>query len=199
MKSRINNSIDENTTAEFAAATRDVIPFEAPLEGDTKPYFMYSIELSTEHINGSKAIDQVDIYIGNPGSEVSSGICYGLTIAGAEMRNFYFFFNAEKHAQDIRDKIKSTNWIGADVLQMSDLIWPDMSPETLVVANKRKNDAIYFSRIPADQLAFPDPLQAFLSDNLDRFKHLLFDVGYDWVSDARGDVRYTKGSYYGLL
>lgn len=193
-------------TAAFVASTGDIIPTTAPRSGDAYPYFMYSVELTPEHINGDATIDQIDLYIGNPGSSVSSGICYGLSAQGCEMRNFYFFFDAQKHAQDIRDKIKSTSWIAADALQMDDFIWPGMSPQTIVVANKRFNDSLYFSRIPVDQLArfvdrlnFPDPLQAFLAENQNRFEHLLFDVGYDWTPNPQGGLQYTKGSYYGLL
>jgi hypothetical protein len=193
-------------TAAFVAATKDILPTTAPLTGDKTPYFMYSIELTPAHINGTAVIDQFDLYIGNPGSSVSSGICYGLSPAGNEMRNFYFFFNSKQHAVDIRDKIKSTSWIAADELRMDDFIWPNMTPQTTVIANKRNNDSVYFSRIPVAQLTtflnrleFCDPLFTFLADNQQRFEHLLFDVGYDWTPDTRGGIRYAKGSYYGLL
>jgi len=65
---------------------------------DDHPYFMFSVEVSAQHIDAEAPVDQIDLYIGNPGSAVSSGICYGLTHSGMELRNFYFFFNARQHA-----------------------------------------------------------------------------------------------------
>lgn len=190
----------------FARATQDIVPQVTPLDVDQTPYFMYSVELTEEHINANAAIDQFDIYVGNPGSAVSSGICYGVSEKGRELRNFYFFFNAALHAEDIRGKIASTAFIAAPDLKLADILWPEMNAQTIVVANKRQNDSLYFSRIPVgdlvhflDKLDFPDPLQRFLSDNQHRFAHLLFDVGYDWIADPHGGLRYVKGSYYGLL
>lgn len=193
-------------TRALARTTQGIVPVTAPLDADQTPYFMYSVELTPQHVNEGASIDQIDIYVGNPGSAVSSGICYGVTEQGTELRNFYFFFNAKDHAEDIRAKIASTAHIAGPDLQMSDVLWPQMSAQTIVVANKRHNDALYFSRIPVgevvhflDVLDFPDPLQQFLQENQHRFAHLLFDVGYDWIADPAGGLRYVKGSYYGLL
>jgi len=192
--------------AAFAGATRGIIPVTAPFGADQTPYFMYSVELTAEHVNGAAAIDQIDIYIGNPGSTVSSGICYGVSARGTELRNFYFFFNARDHREDIRAKIAAGAFIPAPDLKMDNFLWPEMTAQTIVVANKRHGDALYFSRIPVAQLAhfqktldFPDPLQSYLAENQHRFAHLLFDVGYDWIAEPDGGMRYVKGSYYGLL
>jgi hypothetical protein len=81
-----------------------------------------------------------------------------------------------------------------------------MDARTIVVANKRHNDGLYFSRVGVDglvlfldRLRFPDSVRAFVGDNRDRFAHLLFDVGYDYLPDEGGGLRLLKGSYYGLL
>ena len=201
--SRLERRFD---TRSFIDATQGIVKTSAPLSGDKIPYFMYSVELTDQHFKGLAEIDQFDLYVGNPGSSVSSGICYGLSETGIEMRNFYFFFNSKRHAHDIREKIRSTCWIPAELLQMDDLVWRGMTPETTVIANKRKNDSVYFSRIPVAQLTsfmkrlqFPDLLTGFLVENQGRFEHLLFDVGYDWLPNSEGSIEYPKGSYYGLL
>jgi hypothetical protein len=193
-------------TRALARATQGIVPITAPLDADQIPYFMYSVELTAQHVIADAPIDQIDIYVGNPGSAVSSGICYGVSEKGRELRNFYFFFNAKDHAEDIRAKIASTAFLGAPDLRMEDILWPQMTAQTIVVANKRHNDSLYFSRIPVaevvdflDVLNFPDPLQHFLKENQHRFAHLLFDVGYDWIADPAGGLRYVKGSYYGLI
>ena len=77
--------------------------------------------------------------------------------------------------------------------------------QTIVVANKRNREGIYFSRIGIDQLisflkrlGYPPDLVSYLVKNRDELDHLLYDVGFDYVMD--GDtIRILKSSYYGIL
>lgn len=194
------------STAGFRRATAGLLEVAAPTSDD-HPYFMFSVEVDERHLTARVPVEQFDLYIGNPGSAVSSGICYGLSRQGMEMRNFYFFFDALRHAQDIREKIISTAHVPWRSLRLDDVLWPEMRrAQTIVVANKRFNDALYFSRIPVDELLifldrldFPASLRAFARENRDRFLHLLFDVGYDYAAATDGGLHYPKGSYYGLL
>ncbi|MCH2180305.1 MAG: hypothetical protein MK106_16055, partial [Mariniblastus sp.] len=43
------------------------------------PYFMFSIDLDEALVSGKRDLDVVHMYVGNPGSTVSSGIAYALT------------------------------------------------------------------------------------------------------------------------
>ncbi|WP_162561680.1 hypothetical protein [Yoonia vestfoldensis] len=173
---------------------------------DSLPYFMFSVEIASQHLAGAP-LDQIDIYMGNPGSNVSSGICYGLTQAGYEMRNFYFFFDAQREAQQIHDKLTESIYLPLAKVNVTDLLWPEMAGvQTVVVANKQRRDGLYFSRIRAAQLAhflqkqdFPAALQGFLAENHDALDHHLYDVGWDFACDADGRVHPVKGSFYGLL
>jgi hypothetical protein len=173
---------------------------------DSLPYFMFSVEIEPRHLAGA-ALDQIDIYMGNPGSTVSSGICYGLTDDGYEMRNFYFFFDALREAQQIHDKLTESVHFPVNKVNIKDLLWPEMAGvETIVVANKQRRDGLYFSRIRARQLAyflqkldFPVELQKFLAENHDALDHHLYDVGWDFNCDRDGRISPTKGSFYGLL
>ena len=191
--------------ADFVEATKGQLTC-AVTPDDTKPYFMFSVEVSAENLQG-KPVDQIDIYMGNPGSTVSSGICYGLTTSGYEMRNFYFFFNALRESKEIHHKLTESVFLPQGKKHLADLLWPEMDGvETIVVANKQLRDGLYFSRIRAAQLAiflerlsFPEPLQAFLAENLEALDHHLYDVGWDYEFDASGQVASTKGSFYGLL
>ena len=49
------------------------------------------------------------MYIGNPGSTVSSGIAYALTAKDTTLENFYFFFDA---ARDLSEPAVRTRWTG---------------------------------------------------------------------------------------
>tara|TARA_B110000967_G_scaffold155394_1_gene160192 strand:- start:4380 stop:5258 length:879 start_codon:yes stop_codon:yes gene_type:complete len=173
---------------------------------DTLPYFMFSVEIDEHVLNGSP-LDQIDIYMGNPGSSVSSGICYGLTATQLEMRNFYFFFSANRERQQIIDKLNESIHLPYQNTNLNDLLWPEMKGvETIVLSNKRFNDGIYFSRIRATQLEYflhrlkyPKELIQFLSDQKGKFDHHLFDVGWDYDVDQNGTVTPQKGSFYGVL
>ena len=68
---------------------------------ENRPYFMFSIEIDHRHINHRQRLDEIDIYIGNVGSSVSSGICYALTGTGLRLDNFYFFFDAKTERENI--------------------------------------------------------------------------------------------------
>jgi hypothetical protein len=193
-------------TAAFRQTCTGPLNLRVP-DGDDRPYFMFSVELDARQIEHAEPVTQLDLYIGNPGSSVSSGICYGLSAAGMELRNFYFFFDAKAHFHDIREKIVSNAHVPLARLRIEDILWPDMDDaQTIVVANKRFNDGLYFSRIRAkklllflDRMEFPVPMRAFLRDNLARFDHLLFDVGYDYRPSQQGGLQLLKGSFYGLL
>ncbi len=193
-------------TRAFAAAVGGIVPVAAPLTGDGRPYFMFSVELTAEHDAGRAAVEQFDLYIGNPGSTLSSGLCYGLSAAGFELRNLYFFFDAATQREEIEGKIAATAQIPQSGLLLADLLWPEQTAQTIVVANKRHADSVYFSRIPSDQLVlcldrlgFPEELRRFARANSHRFAHLLFDVGYDWTAAPGGRPTFGKGSFYGLL
>lgn len=191
-------------TADLAAALSDLVDWQAPLTGDRHPYFMFSIELDADHFEGRKPVTQIDLYIGNPGSHISSGICYGLTESGLEMRNFYFFFDTASEREAIEGKVTATPHAPAD-MDSKALLWPEVSPQVTVIANKRRNDGVYFSRIGVNDLVHllgrlpvPAPLARFVEDNRSRLAHLMFDVGYDWRWTPQGP-EVTKASWYVLL
>jgi hypothetical protein len=76
---------------------------------------------------------------------------------------------------------------------------------TICVANKQKNDMVYFSGVNVDQLLlflkmlhYPLPLIAFVEENRGKLDHLLCDVGLDYVANG-GEVEVVKSGYYGVF
>lgn len=191
--------------ADYLEATSALVNCDL-LPDDTLPYFMFSVEVDAQTFQG-KPLDKIDIYMGNPGSTVSSGVCYSLTLEQLEMRNFYFFFDAQSERQKISDKIIESIYLPYKVINIDHLLWPEMAGvKTIVVSNKRFNDGIYFSRITESQLAhfiqrlgYPEALNAFIKRHHGKFNHHLFDVGWDYNVDTGGVVTPLKGSFYGLL
>jgi len=176
----------------------------APNENDH--YFMFSIDVTNNLITGARGLDEIHMYIGNPGSSVSSGICYSLKAEGRRLENFYFFFNAEKDREDILAKIVCSAHIDTTRIGIEHILWPEMRGcQVVVVANKQKNDSVYFSRITVDQFIFflkkmryPEPITEFVVENKARLDHLLYDVGIDYRLEGN-ELKILKSGYYGFF
>ena len=169
-------------------------------------YFMFSIDINDDLVSGSRNLEEIHMYIGNPGSTVSSGICYSLTNGGMRLENFYFFFDAKKQMDDILSKIACSAHIDSTEIAVDRILWPEMRDcEVIVVANKQGNDAIYFSRINVDQLiyflkrmSYPVELVSFVEENRSKLDHLLYDAGYDYRMEGK-EMVILKSGYYGIF
>lgn len=168
-------------------------------------YFMFSIDITGELVSGSRKLEEIHMYIGNPGSSVSSGICYSLTAAGSRLENFYFFFDAKREMNEILAKAACSAYIGSGVAP-DELFWPELRDcRVIVVANKQQNDSLYFSGINVEQLIFflkklnyPGGLCSFVENNRQMLDHLQFDVGFDYRME-KGKLSILKSGYYGVF
>ncbi len=169
-------------------------------------YFMFSLDVNHELLTGKKSLEEVHMYIGNPGSTVSSGVCYAQSAAGARLENFYFFFEAGRQADAIRSKVTSSAHIDSTVIGIDNILWPELRDcKIIVVANKQRGDSVYFSGITLDQLLFflkkltyPEEHVAFVEKNKANLDHMLYDVGFDYRME-RGELRILKSGYYGIF
>jgi hypothetical protein len=183
-------------------------PFVAcPLRySEGRPYFMFSIDLDEDITSRRRPLDVINVYIGNPGSSVSSGICYELSGAGLRLANFYFFFDARKEMDDIVAKVNCSAHHDLRGAPLSAILRPELLDcQVVVVANKKFGDGIYFSRIKIDPLIdflererFPAALVAFAREHRNGLDHMLYDVGIDYVVEG-GVVKVLKTAFYGLL
>jgi hypothetical protein len=170
------------------------------------PYFMFSLDLDAELASGSCDLDVVHMYVGNPGSTVSSGIAYAVRSRGATLENFYFFFDGASQQDEAADKIRSSAYFDATRLALDDVLVPELRGcQTICVANKQTHDCVYFSGINVEQLLFflkrldyPAPITSFVHDNQANLDHLLFDVGFDYRMEA-GRLLVLKSGYYGVF
>lgn len=169
-------------------------------------YFMFSVDITHDLVSGKTDLEEIHMYIGNPGSSVSSGICYLLTERGNTLENFYFFFDAKKEMEDIAKKAICSAHVDYTVIDIHRVLWPEMrSCGVIVVANKQGNDAVYFSRIHVDQLVlflrrmgYRQELVSFVVENRSRLDHLLFDVGFDYRMEGK-DLAILKSGFYGIF
>lgn len=170
-------------------------------------YFMFSIDINNDLVSGSRSVlDEIHMYIGNPGSAVSSGICYSLTGGGAKLENFYFFFDPKRQPNEVIAKIYCSAHVDDAFIDIDQILWPELREcKTICLANKQQSDCIYFSGINVDQLIFflrklkyPGELCAFVEDNRSRLDHLQYDVGFDYR--MAGDLlMIEKSGYYGIF
>ncbi|WP_415893303.1 hypothetical protein ACMXYN_02230 [Neptuniibacter sp. PT8_73] len=172
------------------------------------PYFMFSIDLDIDGLNaGCLNLSEANIYIGNDGSNVSSGICYQLSEEGLSLSNLYYFYNSVKEKEDILAKIASSVHLNLRKLDFNKILLPELRDcETTVVANKKQNEGIYFSRIKIDQLiwflrsmGYPEEIQDYVTTSRNELDHMLYDVGIDYKMLPDGQIEVLKTSYYGLF
>jgi hypothetical protein len=170
------------------------------------PYFMFSLDLTRDLAAGRRQLGVVHMYIGNPGSTVSSGIAYAVTAHDTTLENFYFFFDADRQQADIAKKIASSAHFDDTRLPVEAVMVPELlSCRTICVANKQTHDCIYFSGVDVGQLLwflvwlrYPAPIIAFVQDNRASLDHLLFDVGFDYRLGPDG-LNIIKSGYYGVF
>ncbi len=169
-------------------------------------YFMFSIDIDNRLLAGTRSLDRINMYIGNPGSNVSSGISYSLTRQGRKLENLYYFFDPKCHREDIIGKICCSAFIEPERIDIDSILLPELREcGTICLANKQHNDCIYFSGINVDQLirflqrfGYPAEITSFAVANRSRLDHLLYDVGIDYRIGIHG-VEVLKSGYYGTF
>jgi hypothetical protein len=170
------------------------------------PYFMFSFDLD-EHVRiADGTVDVINVYIGNPGSSVSSGLSYRVTFEERRFENAYFFFDAKKQHQAICDKMACSVFRDAPRFPFDEVMPERLSDcNTVCIANKRMCDTVYFSGITLEQLRYfvewqryPGEFVKFIDTHARSLDHLLYDVGIDYRIDDSG-LLILKSGIYGIF
>lgn len=173
---------------------------------ESLPYFMFSIDIDSALARGERSLDVVHMYLGNPGSTVSSGIAYALRPQGTALENFYFFFDAKTQLEQAAAKIFCSPHVDPAAVRPDAILLPELRGcHTICVANKQQNDCVYFSGVDIGQLQFflerigyPAEIRALAHEHQASLDHLLYDVGIDYrIVDGRLQV--LKSGYYGVF
>lgn len=168
-------------------------------------YFMFSIDINPL-LFADKRLTKLHIYIGNPGSNVSSGMSYLCTTQEFKLENFYFFFNPRAEMNEIIGKVVNSVCIDTTQIHIDEIIWPELrNCRTVCIANKQGTDCIYFSGINLEQFMFflskmnyKKELISLVENNSNMVDHLLFDVGIDYKMH-HGRLVYPRSGYYGIF
>lgn len=166
------------------------------------PYFMFSFDLDRALFRRERTLDVAHLYLGNPGSRVSSGIAYELTRQHCRLENFYFFFDAQTMLQDAAAKVMCSAQIDTTNTNVNSILRPELNQcHTICIANKAHHDTAYFSGVNVDQLLFflnwqqyPARMVEFVVEHRERLDHLLYDVGYDYNRAGT-----EKSGFYGVV
>lgn len=173
---------------------------------ETLPYFMFSLDLDAALAAGQRPIDVIHMYVGNPGSAVSSGIAYAVRADATRLENFYFFFDGAAGLDEARRKIETSGVVDFSRVAVDEVLRPELRQcRTICVANKQTHDCVYFSGVTVDQLllflqwqAYPRSTVDFVARHRDQLRHLLFDVGLDYTMRG-GRLTVLKTGYYGVF
>lgn len=184
---------------------RPWVPCDVPTS-ETQPYFMFSLDLGREQLAEGRALRDIQVYIGNIGGTVSSGLCYEVTRERTRLKNMYYFFDGRTEMDNVIGKLTSSMHLDVPGFRLDSLLWPDLRDcGIIVVSNKSERDGLYFSRITVDQLlifmerlSYPEAQVRFVAEHRNRLDHLLYDVGLDFrVED--GNLKIVKSAYYGVF
>jgi hypothetical protein len=174
--------------------------------GEQHPYFMFSLDLDADRIEGRVPLTDIQVYVGNIGSQVSSGICYEATAAGMRLKNLYYFFDAKTEMENVVGKATSSVHLDPAKVRLEEVLWPELLDcQTIVVANKQDRDGVYFCRIRVGQLlqflkraGFPAQEVLFVERNKGSLDHMLYDVGIDYRIEG-GRLSIVKAAWYGVF
>jgi hypothetical protein len=173
---------------------------------ETLPYFMFSLDLDDAIVRGERPLDVIHMYVGNPGSAVSSGIAYGVRAQTTTLENFYFFFDAQTELAQAARKIENSGVVDMTCVDLDEILVPELQDcRTICVANKAAHDCVYFSGVNVGQLLFflsrlryPPETIELVARNRAKLDHLLFDVGFDYTM-RDGKLVALKSGYYGVF
>lgn len=171
---------------------------------ESTPYFMFSFDLDHQVAENLGRIDTAHLYIGNPGSLVSSGIAYRQDASGTTLENFYFFFDAKTEQSKIVDKMTESAFWDVQLDELDKILVPELKGcDTICLANKPQCDTVYYSGIDVRQLIYfcqwqdyPQRFIEFLIANAFQLDHLKYDVGVDYRW-RKGELELLKSGIYG--
>lgn len=195
----------ERSISKFVEAIIPIAKCSVPVN-DNPHYFMFSVDIDNQLLSEARELDEIHMYVGNVGSNVSSGISYSVTRDGNRLENLYNFFRPKEHRDDIIGKICCSGFTDAHKIDLDSILWPELANcSTICLANKQNNDCIYFSGITVDQLLFamnkldyPSKIVSFINENRSSLDHLLYDFGIDYTL-SNGRMVVVKSGYYGTF
>lgn len=161
------------------------------------PWHMFSIEFSPADLASPRSRTlPVHVYI-----DMRS---YELAGRSFVFENVYTFHDPKAEIDDIVRRLKASVHVDFESDALARLLPPSLLRcHRVCVANKRLNDALYFSRVPTTALQrflvqrnYPEPLVRWVDDARNDLDHLLWDVGVDFDA-IDGEPMIRRTGFYG--
>ena len=155
----------------------------------------FSVEFGAKHLRaGGEA--PLDVYLGMRS--------YKLDGASMCFENLYSFHDAKREIRDVLERLRTAFHFDSVNERLADVLPPHLFDcHRICVANKRRSDALYFSRIKTPALLrflaehqWPSELSTFANARADAFDPLRWDVGIDFVA-RNGRATPVKTGVYG--
>ncbi len=167
---------------------------------------MFSMDIDNALATGKRDLEELHMYIGNPGSVISSGICYSLTERGSRLENLYYFFDARRQLDEVYAKAACSAQVDMTKIGIDAIVRPEYRDcRTICIANKQGSDCIYFAGVNIDafisflkEFGYPEETVSFVENNRPMLDHLEYDVGFDYRMEEDG-LKVLKSGYYGIF
>jgi hypothetical protein len=164
---------------------------------------MFSVEIDARALR-DRAPVAVDVYVSTSPHAKGTDRSYKLRGAELAFENTYSFHRPELEIDEVLYRLRHSVHFRQGVHRLSAILPPELLRcGHVCVANKRRADALYFSRITTAQLSFAVDFFGlgampgdFVGDHEAELDHLLWDVGVDFVADGDA-LRIVKGGVYG--
>ncbi len=159
------------------------------------PWHRFSVEFGAKHLRaGGEA--PLNVYLGMRSYKLDgTSMCF---------ENLYSFHDAKREIRDVLERLQAAFHFDSVNERLVDVLPPHLFDcHRICVANKRRSDALYFSRIKTRAVLrflaehqWPSELRTFANTRAEAFEHLLWDVGIDYVA-RNGRATPVKTGVYG--
>lgn len=167
------------------------------------PWQMFSIDCTVEILKGRAAAD-VHVYLD---TNRTKGVDRSYVLRGdaLEFENIYSFHDPRRDMPEILHRLKYAAFTSRAEVHLGRILLPELVDcGTICVANKRRADAIYFSRLTTaqllsglEQLGWNESVTDYLRERAADFEHLFWDLGFDFRCEADGSFSVGKSGFYG--
>jgi len=171
------------------------------------PYFMFSFQISPQQLRAAEPLESVDLYFGYPGGTLFGGKSYTLSSQNVlRFKNVYSFYDAQSDRDSIKQAVNNGAYL-AGRLDIADLLLETQYSlcDVICISSKASNDCIYYSGLNIHRLTaflrqfnYSSSLLAIAETYCDRFNHLLFDIGVDYIVTNQ-QLSFVKTSFYGVF
>jgi hypothetical protein len=163
------------------------------------PWHMVSVEVPWVDRPAAGATVGVSLYV-----DMRS---YALHAGRLRFENVYTFHDPMREIDDLLRRIRASVHYDEERAGLATLLLPALVRcHKVCFANKRDGDALYFSRVPTNDVrpvlearGYPSSLVAFMDREGERLEHLSWDVGIDFSSGEHGALRFRRSGLYGFF